>query len=69
MWCEKELANLKLLNRAGIACPEPVTVKKHVLFMRFIGDNGVPAVRLKDAEINREKTKNEILEQVIGNNI
>ena len=48
MWCEKELFNLKLLNRNGILCPEPVTIKKHVLFMRFIGDNGVPAARLKD---------------------
>ena len=40
MWCEKELFNLKLLIKAGIACPEPVCIKKHILLMRFIGDQG-----------------------------
>ena len=50
MWCEKELFNLKLLLKHGIPCPEPVTIKKHILFMRFIGDNGIPAPRLKDAQ-------------------
>lgn len=40
MWCEKELFNLKLLLKAGIAAPEPVCIKKHVLLMRFIGDQG-----------------------------
>ena len=40
MWCEKELFNLKLLRDAGILCPEPVCIKKHILFMRFIGDQG-----------------------------
>jgi len=65
MWCEKELFNLKLLLRAGIPCPEPVTIKKHVLFMRFIGDNGIPANRLKDVQVNKEKTKTDIMTQVI----
>jgi len=65
MWCEKELYNLKLLSRCGIPCPEPVTIKKHVLFMRFIGDNGVPGKRLKDLPPQKEKTKKQILEQVI----
>ena len=41
MWCEKELFNLKLLLKAGIPCPEPVCIKKHILFMRFIGDKGI----------------------------
>lgn len=40
MWCEKELFNLKLLRDAGVLCPEPVCIKKHILFMRFIGDQG-----------------------------
>ena len=44
MWCEKELFNLKLLLKAGIPCPEPVCIKKHILFMRFIGDKGNPSL-------------------------
>jgi len=65
MWCEKELFNLKLLLKHGIPCPEPVTIKKHILFMRFIGDNGIPAPRLKDAQITKEKQKVEVLDQVL----
>ena len=33
--------------------------------MRFIGDNGVPASRLKDVPPLKEKTKIQVLEQVI----
>lgn len=65
MWCEKELFNLKLLLKAGIPCPEPVCIKKHILFMRFIGDKGIPAVRLSKCEVSKTKTRLEIMEQVI----
>ena len=50
MWCEKELFNLKLLRDAGILCPEPVCIKKHILFMRFIGDQGY----FEQTDINNE---------------
>lgn len=65
MWCEKELFNLKLLLKHAIPCPEPVTIKKHILFMRFIGDNGIPAPRLKDASVTKEKQKLEVFDQVM----
>jgi len=65
MWCEKELFNLKLLRDAGVLCPEPVCIKKHILFMRFIGDQGIPAPRLARAEVTKQKTRLDIMTQVI----
>jgi len=64
MWCEKELFNLKLLLKAGIAAPEPVCIKKHVLLMRFIGDQGIPAPRLSKCDVPKEKTRVAIMEQI-----
>ena len=49
LWAEKEMHNLNRLRNAGVACPEVVTLKKHVLVMSFIGENNKPAPKLKDA--------------------
>lgn len=49
LWAEKEMFNLQRLRRVGILCPEPVLLKKHVLFLSFIGKDTVPAPRLRDA--------------------
>ena len=37
------------LRRVGIRCPEPIMLRKHLLLMSFIGENQVPAQKLKDA--------------------
>jgi len=52
LWAEKEMRNLKRLHAAGIPCPEPLQLKLHVLLMGFIGQDGWPAPRLKDAKIS-----------------
>jgi len=49
MWAEKELHNLAKMLKGGIRVPEIVVLKKHVLVMSFIGRDGVPAPKLKDA--------------------
>jgi len=49
MWAEKELHNLAKMSRAGLRVPDVVLLKKHVLVMSFIGGEGVPAPKLKDA--------------------
>ncbi|PNS20448.1 hypothetical protein CAC42_5898 [Sphaceloma murrayae] len=50
VWAEKEYRNLRRIHEAGIPCPEPVSLKNHVLVMSFIGDKkGWPAPRLRDA--------------------
>jgi len=39
-WAEKETRNLHRLYRAGVACPQPVYHKEHIVVMSFIGENG-----------------------------
>ncbi|CAF1230232.1 unnamed protein product [Adineta steineri] len=58
LWAEKEMFNLQRLQRAGIPCPTPVLLKKHVLFLSFIGKDSVPAQRLRDAVLTPEELAN-----------
>ncbi len=51
LWAEKEMRNLKRLEAAGIPCPQPLLLRDHVLLMTFIGEDGWPAPRLKDASL------------------
>uniref|UniRef100_A0A7S2WJR9 Serine/threonine-protein kinase RIO1 n=1 Tax=Mucochytrium quahogii TaxID=96639 RepID=A0A7S2WJR9_9STRA len=55
LWAEKEMRNLKRLHVANIPCPEPRMLRMHVLLMDFIGKNGWPAPRLKDAQLSSTK--------------
>lgn len=64
LWAEKEMRNLRRLHSAGIACPEPVQLRTHVLLMRFLGRDGWPAPRLKDAKISQGRFR-ECYTQVI----
>lgn len=57
VWAEKEMRNLSRLRANGIACPEPLLLRNHVLVMKFIGVDGWPAPRLKDANISVEKAR------------
>ena len=52
MWAEKEMRNLKRLIVAKIPCPMPIELRSHVLVMSFIGSEGIPAPRLKDANFS-----------------
>jgi len=47
-WAEKEMRNLKRLRAIGIACPEVFELRQNVLVMKFIGEDGNAAPRLKD---------------------
>mmetsp|Transcript_72947 Transcript_72947/g.144559 ORF Transcript_72947/g.144559 Transcript_72947/m.144559 type:complete len:539 (-) Transcript_72947:99-1715(-) len=47
-WAEKEMRNLKRLQTIGIACPEVFELRQNVLVMKFIGEDGNAAPRLKD---------------------
>uniref|UniRef100_A0A4W3H2P0 Serine/threonine-protein kinase RIO3 n=1 Tax=Callorhinchus milii TaxID=7868 RepID=A0A4W3H2P0_CALMI len=57
LWAEKEMHNLMRMQKAGICCPEVVVLKKHVLVMSFIGQDQVPAPKLKDVKLNSEDMK------------
>eukprot|EP00882_Tetradesmus_deserticola_P022535 GHRQ01024452.1.p1 GENE.GHRQ01024452.1~~GHRQ01024452.1.p1 ORF type:complete len:332 (+),score=177.59 GHRQ01024452.1:83-997(+) len=50
-WAEKEMRNLARLGAAGIPAPAPLLLRLHVLVMEFVGDDGVAAPRLKDANL------------------
>jgi len=47
-WALKEFKNLDRASKIGVSVPEPVHVRKNVLIMSFIGENGNPAPLLKD---------------------
>jgi len=48
LWTKKEYKNLDTAFRAGAPVPYPVASRNNVLVMEFIGENGVPAPRLRD---------------------
>jgi RIO kinase 1 len=50
LWAEKEVRNLKRLNKVGIPSPKPLYLKRTILILEMIG-NDKPAPRLKDAII------------------
>jgi RIO kinase 1 len=49
VWAKKEYKNLDASFRAGASVPYPIISRNNVLVMEFIGSDGVPAPRLKDA--------------------
>uniref|UniRef100_A0AAR2JYS3 Serine/threonine-protein kinase RIO3 n=1 Tax=Pygocentrus nattereri TaxID=42514 RepID=A0AAR2JYS3_PYGNA len=57
LWAEKEMHNLARMKKAGIPCPEVVVLKKHILVMSFIGQDQVPAPKLKEAMLSCEDMK------------
>ena len=49
VWAQKEYKNLQRYFEAGVRVPNPVAWKQNVLLMEFIGNEGTPAPRLRDA--------------------
>jgi RIO kinase 1 len=61
-WAEKEFKNLKIAIEVGVRVPKPIAVEKNVLVMEFIGENGVPAPKLRDYSLkNPVKTYKTVL--------
>lgn len=57
LWAEKEFRNLRRIHSAGIACPEPIQLKLHVLVMELLGDKkGWAYPRLRDAVMPAEES-------------
>jgi len=52
VWAEKEMHNLNRMSRAGLRCPEVVLLKKHVLIMKFIGEDMRPAPKLHEVQFS-----------------
>lgn len=49
VWAQKEYKNLQRYFEAGVRVPNPVGWRQNVLLMEFIGDQGTPAPRMRDA--------------------
>ena len=56
-WAEKEMRNLVRIHGAGIPSPRPLLLRSHVLLMEFLGKDGWPAPRLKDAGLSESKAR------------
>ncbi|KAL1129195.1 hypothetical protein AAG570_013725, partial [Ranatra chinensis] len=54
-WAEKEMRNLVRMKAADLPVPDPILLRSHVLVMAFIGKDGWPAPKLKDAEMSTSK--------------
>ncbi|CAL1546050.1 unnamed protein product [Lymnaea stagnalis] len=65
LWAEKEMRNLTRMFKAQIPCPEPILLKNNVLLMDFIGENGVAAPLLKDAQFNESKARELYLDIIL----
>jgi len=48
-WTSREFKNLQRAYEAGIAVPRPIDCEKNVLAVEFIGEEGAPYPRMKDA--------------------
>lgn len=64
VWAEKEFMNLHRMVRAGLRCPEPIRLKKHVMVMSLIGSGGRAAPKLKSIDWEDEESKVDAFEQV-----
>ena len=64
-WALKELKNLKRAEEAGVPCPKPISVRENVLVMQFLGEDGTPAKKLTEVELDKPlQHLNEILKHV-----
>lgn len=52
LWAKKEFRNLSKSFNSGIPCPEPITVIKNILLMKFVGTNGVPSPTLVESAVD-----------------
>lgn len=52
LWAKKEFRNLSKSFNSGIPCPEPITVIKNILLMKFVGTDGVPSPTLVESEVD-----------------
>jgi RIO kinase 1 len=52
LWAKKEFRNLSKSFNCEIPCPEPITVIKNVLVMKFVGTGGVPCPTLVESEVD-----------------
>lgn len=63
-WAEKETRNLSRLYHAGLSTAEPIELKENILVMKFIGENGIAAPILKNANLDIQDLKKQYKELI-----
>ena len=64
-WCRREFKNLKIAYESKVRCPKPIDFEENILMMSFIGEDGIPAPRLIDIEIeNLEEVYKDVLKNL-----
>eukprot|EP00956_Cyclotella_meneghiniana_P000356 scaffold432_cov69-Cyclotella_meneghiniana.AAC.14 len=65
VWAEKEMRNYRRIYNAGIPCPAPILLKGHVLIMEFLGENGWPSPRIRDANLSEKRLREAYVQTII----
>jgi RIO kinase 1 len=52
-WVRREFKNWEIAYNAGVSCPKPITLNENVLVTSFIGENGIPAPKLMEIELEK----------------
>jgi RIO kinase 1 len=64
-WANKELKNLQRAESVGVRVPKPIMVKRNILAMEFIGEDGLPAPTMQQMKPEKpESVRNTILQAV-----
>jgi RIO kinase 1 len=64
-WASKEFKNLQRALNAGVRVPKPIHVQRNLLVMDFIGEDGLPAPTMHQAQPeNPKKARKTILKAV-----
>jgi len=64
-WARKEFSNLRVMHKAGIKVPEPISFSKNILIMEYLDHRGYPAPMLKDVKIDQEDMEY-VSDQILG---
>ena len=64
LWAKKEFKNLHSAFEAGVSVPKPIAVRRNVLIMEFIGENGISAPLLREIQL---QNPGRIYRQILAN--
>jgi RIO kinase 1 len=54
-WAEKEFRNLTKIYQSGVLVPRPEHLNMHMVFMEFLGEGGISAPKIKDADLTKSR--------------
>lgn len=59
------MRNYRRIYNASIPCPAPILLKGHVLIMEFLGENGWPSPRIRDAYLSEKRLREAYVQTII----